>query len=255
MDPIYERIFKQPESVTPAELEPLGEHTLCYSALLHAARHDVLQARRVLQQIGQEQPGHACPLLPEVQALVYYGRREYLAAGDAAAAALKQNPDALFAPSVLAGVAIASRKYPQALAYYQKVLEADPESDRLLLHIAQVHALSRNRAEAWRYVRLAKPSLRKTLYRVFLPFLMYRRVTLLWIVLIFAAFSVPYLFPAFYLLTTPVLVYLYRKFGSQRADLVITRTIAYILFVQTFFFALAACALLDQFFGYAGWRQ
>ncbi len=245
MDPVYKRIVTEDETLTHDELAAAGEHSLCYSALLYASRKNAAEAQKILVQLNEKHPDHSCSFVLETRSLIHTLSREFNAAREFALSALVQNPEALFAYSILARLAIFEKKYSEAVQNYKKILDYYPQSDTAVLNLAETYFLSKNLKEAKRYIDMAKPSTRTKLYKFFLPF-SYLRTRLLWIVLIIASFSNLYLFLSLYFLVTAILVYLFVKYGYKKGDLVIVRHTFYIQAAHTFFFVLAACALADR---------
>jgi tetratricopeptide (TPR) repeat protein len=164
---------------------------------------------------------------------------------------LTENPESLFAYSILARLAIFEKRYPEAIQYYQKILDAYPESDRTLLNIAETYALSKNPREADRYTAMAKPSARKKLYKFFIAF-SFLKTRLLWWLLMIASLAVPYLFLSFYILTTIILAYVFIRFGSKKGDLLIVRAAIYFQAIHSIFFIPVACELISRLSLFSG---
>lgn len=240
MNSIYRRILIEDETLTHTELENIDEHGLCYSALLYASRRDPAAARRVLKQIDEKSPDHSCSFVLETKALIYILLREFNAAREFALRALAENPESLFAYSILARLAIFEKKYGEAVQNYRKILEYQPESERTVLNIAETYFLGKNIAEAERYVDMAKPSARKKLYKFLISFNSIK-TRFLWMLLIVASFLNPYAFFAFHSLAAAVFVYVFVRFGYKKGDQLIIRRSLYIQAVHTFFLALGAC--------------
>ncbi len=240
MDAIYKRIVTEPGNLTHAELENMGEHGLCYSALLYAARSNMAEARRLLRQINEKTPDHSCSFVLEAEALIYYSAREFNATREFALRAVTGNPESLFAYSMLARLAILGKRYAEAVQHYQKILDAYPENSEILLNMAETCFLSKNIKEAKRYIDMAKPSTRKKLYKFFISFNSFK-TRLVWVFLILASFLNPYVLFAMYILTTATLLYVFVRFGYKKGDALIMRRSLYILAVHTVLFALVGC--------------
>jgi tetratricopeptide (TPR) repeat protein len=240
MDAVYKRILMERESLIHAELENMGEHGLCYSALLYAAQNNAAEARKVLRQVDEKHKDHSCSLVLEANALIYYAEREFNAARDFALRAVTENLQSVFAQSTLARLAIFEKRYAEALQCYQKILEAYPENKGILLDMAETYFLNKNFGEAKRYIDMAKPSARKTLYKFFLSFNSFK-TRFVWMLLVLASVANPYVLFVLYILTTAAFLYVFVRFGYKKGDTLIARRSLYIQAVHTVLFALAGC--------------
>ncbi len=240
MDAIYKKILMEPENLTHAELEIMGEHGLCYSALLYAAQNKMAEARQVLRQVQEKHKDHSCSLVLEANALIYYSARETNASRDFALRALTENPESLFVYSILARLAIFEKRYPEAVQYYQKILDYYSESKEVLLDMAETYFLSKNFGEAKRYIDMAKPSVRKKLYKFFLSFNSFK-TRFIWMLLVLVSVINPYMLFVLYILTTAAFLYVFVRFGYKRGDTLIARRSLYIQAVHTVLFALMGC--------------
>lgn len=247
MNDVYKRIWLKDGTLTPQEVEEIDGHDLCYVALLHAREHKITDAQNALKMIDEGRPDHLCPIILEAQALNYLFLREYNAARAFALDALQKQPEAVFSFWVLAQIELIKRKYTNAVEYLRKILELYPESDKSILDIAEALALGKDYKASQQYLEMAKPSIRKKLYIFFIPFFRYWVLRLLWVVIIFALIAVsPYLFIVSYLLTTIFLIYVAIQWGHRRGDRLLFSYPVFIQSINSVFFFVLLCELLDK---------
>jgi tetratricopeptide (TPR) repeat protein len=246
MENTYQRIWSHDETLSIKDLEKIGGHELCHLALYYASRKEVDKAQKVLNLISKEQTNHSCSLLSETNALVYLFLKEYNAAKACALEALKENPKSVFSQWVLARIELLYKEYSRAIQHYHKILDISPNSDTTLLNIAEAYILKKDFKAAREYLAKVKSSTRKMLYSFFIPF-GYIGVRVLWMITVFALLAInPSLFILIYTLTTIALVSIFIKWGIQQGDILLFRSTLFIQSINSIFFMITACGLLDS---------
>jgi hypothetical protein len=244
MHETYKKIWLRNDDLYPADLENIDGHNLCYVALFHASKYQTAEAQRVLKQISETQSEHLCSIVLEANSLVYFKLREFNAAKEFALNALQKTANSLFSCSILARIALFEKRYMDGVRYYQKILKYVPESDRAILNIAESFALNKNIKTASEYVKMAKSSGRRSLYKFFFLF-MHLWIRLLWMLLLLVLLINPYVYISFYTLSSILLVYLFLYWGQKQGDLIILRSVVYFQSIHTIIFIPLICSLLN----------
>ena len=248
MDDLYQRIWSNDKSLIVKDLEKISGHDLCYLALFYASQKKITEAQDVLNQIREDKLGHSCSVISETNALIYLFLREFNSASAYALETLKEDSKSIFSYWVLARIALLNKKYSDAIQYYKNILKVSPDSDNTNLNIAEAYALARDFKTAHLYLASVKSSPRKKLYNFFFLF-GYLPVRLLWIIIICALLAInPFLFGFVYILATIFLSYVFIKWGYQQGDVMLFRSSLYIQSINSIFFLITSCALLNRQF-------
>lgn len=248
MENIYKRIWLRDETITFRDVQKVGEHILCYAALLEASNFKIIRAQSFLRQIHAEYPNHLCSIISEANSIIHLYLKELSASKSYALDALKQDSESVYSYWVLARIALIDKNYSDAIKYYENIINLFPGSDTTVLNIAEANILSRNYKVAKEYIDKAKTSTRKRLYLFFLPF-RYFWVRLIWVVAMIAILAVnPYWFVFLYILATISLLYVFIQWGYRQGDLVLRNSTIYIQAINSIFFFVTICGLLNKLF-------
>lgn len=247
MDEMYKRIWED-ETITLKEVYQIEKDSLCYVALYHASRREISDAQRTINSIKEKQEEHSCSVILEANALIKLFSREYNAATIFALDALKKTPEPLFSYWVLAQIELEKRKYTNAVQYFEKLLNFSPKSENSMLNVVEALALGKDYKTAQKYLEKVKPSMRKTLYGLFISFFQHKIFPILWIVMIFFLIAVnAYLFVVLYLLVSILLIYLIIHWGYKKGDRFIFGSSVFIQAIDSVFFFIILCSILDEF--------
>lgn len=156
----------------------------CYLALAYAVLGEKEKAKEALRKITPmncDQRTHRLAWA-EAEMAICYLQRDFPKAAERAKAIILEFPDAIFANYTLARIALYERNLTAALVYYEKLLNAHPKNDKVLLDSAETLFLLRRIKEAIQLIKRARSSLRqKLLYAIFLLFKNPGIVLFLWL--------------------------------------------------------------------------
>lgn len=247
MNEVYKRLWLKDETLTYHDFEGVQNHDKCYAALLCASKNNTDEAQQILNSIKHGMSGHNCPVVLEVNALVSFSSRDFESAKSFALAALEEQHESLFSYWVLASISMLQRRYDDAILNYKKILEISAD-DKIMLDVARAYVLQKDFKSAQRYIEIAAPSTRKTLYKLFIPFSRYLIIRLLWLLIIFLLLAAsPYLFVILYLAGSIFLVYVAVRWGYKKGDRMLFNIVLFIQSINSVFFLITLCALLDKY--------
>jgi tetratricopeptide (TPR) repeat protein len=245
MQDTYQKIWSGNKNLTAKNLEKVDGHDSCYLALYYASRKELLEARDALSKSSEGQKDHTCSITLEANALIHLFSKDFNSAKIYAHNALKETSQSIFANWVLARIALLDKKYSEAIQHYQNILKISPDSDTTQMNLVEAYALSKDIKVARQYLVAAHSTPRKKLYNFFLRF-SHLTVRLLWLVTTFTLLALnPYLFILIYVLTTIFLSYIFIKWGYLQGDILLFRSSLYIQSINSIFFFITLCALLD----------
>jgi tetratricopeptide (TPR) repeat protein len=176
MSIVYSDLFQTDLQYLKIKLENIGEprsqEDLCYLAVVYGRLGEIESMQDTLEKISENDilSNDTISLYHEAKIIEAYNLRNYKLARDLAEKELIDNKSALLSVMVLAKLNMKEKYFPEAIQNYKDILAIYPNHNDTLMNIFGLIIMSNgSKVEAKKYLLIAKPSFRKSLYLFLFP--------------------------------------------------------------------------------------